>query len=224
MKLIVPALTLMIFTSGFSNNRVNTSREIMIRSQYDLLASTDVKPSFDVFYKAIKGYTHLKTSNQLTNQKYLTVIDFSLSSNQKRLWIIDMDDLTVVHHTLVSHGRNTGDEFATKFSNVPNSNMSSLGFYVTGNTYFGKHGFSLYLNGMEEGVNDNALKRAIVMHSAAYATDDFIKKAGRLGRSFGCPSIPPDQHKEIIEMIKQGSALFIYYPDQDYINMSKFLL
>jgi hypothetical protein len=225
-KFIVPFLYLIlfIFNTGFANTAINSNRKSKIIDQYHQLNFSGNKPSFEAFYKAMKGYTHLKQKNQLPNSRFLTLIDFSLSSVFERLWIIDMETMSVVHHTLVSHGRNTGDELAMNFSNVPNTYMTSLGFYITGDTYFGKHGLSLYLDGMEKGFNDNARRRTIVMHSADYATPDFIKRTGRLGRSFGCPAIPPDLHKEIIELIKGGTALFIYYPDQEYLPRSQLLL
>jgi hypothetical protein len=139
------------------------------------------------------------------------------------LWSIDLNNKKVVYESLVSHGRNSGDEFAKKFSNVNESNMSSYGFYVTGNTYMGKHGLSLYLDGVDAGFNCNARNRNVVMHSAAYANADFIKKTGRLGRSLGCPAIPEANHKEVINTLENKTCLFIYYPDSAYEKKSKLL-
>jgi len=124
----------------------------------------------------------------------------------------------------VAHGRNTGDEFASSFSNVVGSYKSSLGFYVTEHSIIGSHtGFSLMIDGVEKGFNDNAVKREIIIHAADYATESFIKKYGRLGRSFGCPVLPPDVNKQIIETIEGGSCLFIYNPNEDYICNSSLL-
>lgn len=180
----------------------------------------DEKPNFEMFDCGIKGYTALRDSKQISEKEILTLIDFSKSSNEKRLWVIDLKSKTVLHHTLVAHGRNSGDEYASKFSNIPNSNQSSLGFYVTGATYIGKHGKSLILHGVEKGINDKAQERAIVMHAADYVSEGFIKKVGRLGRSFGCPAIPTEIHKEMISTLANGTCLFIYYPDTSYLKTS----
>jgi hypothetical protein len=124
----------------------------------------------------------------------------------------------------VAHGRNTGDEFARSFSNKEGSLKSSLGFYVTENPIIGSHtGFSLMINGVEKGFNDNAERRAIIMHAADYATENFIRKYGRLGRSLGCPALPPELNKLIIETIKGGTCLFLYNPDKNYLSNSSFL-
>lgn len=195
----------------------------LIDTYYDLLEPVDIKPSYKVFYGGILGYDKLRKENKIQNQRYLTLIDFSLSSKQKRLWVIDMETLYIVHHCLVSHGKNSGAEYAVRFSNTVNSYMSSIGFFLTGATYFGKHGQSLYLEGLEEGINNNARKRAIVMHSAQYVTPDFISKNGRLGRSFGCPALPPTKSVEIINKIKDKSCLFIYYPENRYLVNSKYI-
>lgn len=194
-----------------------------IDSLYQHLSPFELKPSYKVFYGGLKGYEELISEEKLGNEKYLTLIDFSKSSKTRRLWVIDLSTMQIVHNSLVAHGKNTGDEYAVKFSNTPKSNMSSLGFYVTGATYQGKYGLSLKLDGIEQGINDNARKRAIVMHSAEYATWNFVNKYGRLGRSFGCPALPPAKSVTIIETIKDKSCLFIYYPDKEYFVKSKYL-
>lgn len=187
-----------------------------IDSLYGKLIATGTKPSYVLFSKGMSGYASLLNEGKIQNSRYLTLIDFSLSSKVRRLWVIDLNSDSVVHHSLVAHGKNTGEEYAVNFSNRPKSNMSSLGFYVTGSTYYGKHGFSLLLDGVEEGINDNARKRAIVIHPAAYATQDFSRKYGRLGRSFGCPALPPAKSEAIIDTIKDKSCLFIYHPNREY--------
>lgn len=173
-----------------------------------------------IFEMAIKGFEKLFKQGKL-NTDILSVCDFSQSSNQKRLFVIDLEKKKVLFNSFVAHGKNTGEEFASKFSNIPSSLQSSLGFYVTGNTYQGKHGLSLKLNGMEKGFNDNAESRAIVMHGANYVSENFIKEQGRLGRSFGCPSVPLELCRPIINSVKEGSCLFIYYPDNNYLSHSK---
>lgn len=190
---------------------------------FNSLETDSQKPKFEVFEKGMIGYSKLKGMGLLGGKNLLTIIDFSLSSNKKRMWVIDLKKKKILHHLLVSHGRNTGNEFATNFSNVLQSKKSSLGFYVTGKTYYGKHGLSLYLDGMEEGINDNARERSIVMHGAKYVNKNFIKKYGRLGRSYGCPAISMSKHKEVINLLKNKSCLFIYYPEAKYFKNSKLI-
>lgn len=174
------------------------------------------KPAFDVFERGMIGYLNLKADGRQINNEKLTLIDFRLSANKKRMWIIDLTQNKVLYHRLVSHGKNTGNEYAEKFSNVKNSNTSSLGFYLTGENYIGKYGLSMRLDGIEAGFNDRARDRAIVMHPAPYVSNDFIKLNGRLGRSFGCPAIAFSKHKEIIKGLANQSVLFIYYPWETY--------
>ncbi len=193
-----------------------------VQNYYDSLKSLNEKPSYELFSSGLKGYSKLNSEGHISKQRYLSLIDFTLSANERRLWVIDLKTMSVVHNSLVSHGKKSGNEFALKFSNKVNSNMSSLGFYITGNTYYGKHGYSLYLDGMENGFNDKARERAIVIHSANYATWAFIKKYGRLGRSFGCPALPPKKGKDIINTMKEGSCLFIYFPSERYLKESKY--
>jgi hypothetical protein len=186
---------------------------------YSLLASEESKPGYEVFKKALTGFFNLKAGNNI-EKNILTIIDFSISSNLNRMWIIDMNKMEVIHVSLVAHGRNSGEEFASSFSNSPSSYQSSLGFYLTGGTYSGQHGLSLCLDGVEPGINDKARERAIVMHGADYVSRDFILRYGRLGRSYGCPSIPVENHEEIIKLLSGKSCLFIYYTDDKYLSNS----
>lgn len=183
-------------------------------------ANNSSMPSLISFKNAIKGYTQLADKIE---KELLTVVDFSLASTEKRMWVMDMATNKVLFHTYVAHGRNTGGNMATKFSNKTNSFQSSLGFYVTGETYFGKNGYSLFIDGMEKGINDNARSRYVVIHGADYASTDFIKNTGRLGRSLGCPAIPREVTEDIIDTIKGKSVLFIYHPDRNYSTNSKML-
>lgn len=184
---------------------------------YKELNVTNLK--FEAFEYALKGYLKLYEKNELKNSNYLTIIDMSLSSNSDRFFLIDMQDKKVVHQSKVAHGQKTGLEFAKNFSNTINSHQTSLGFYKTAETYQGKHGLSLRLDGLEFS-NNNARSRAIVIHAADYVSENFIKNYGRLGRSYGCPSLPAKDYKVIIEKIKEGSALFIYYPSKTYLSKS----
>ncbi len=175
-------------------------------NQYDL-------PSFEGFKEALKGFYSLKEKG-IIQKDILTLVDFSLSSNVKRLWVIDMSTNTILYNSLVAHGRNTGEEFANSFSNANSSFKSSLGFYATGEIYNGKHGMSLKLDGLEKGVNNNARERGVVIHSADYVSNDFIKCNKRLGRSQGCPAIPKEALTSIVNTIKNKSCLFIYHPSR----------
>ncbi|CAA9197325.1 murein L,D-transpeptidase catalytic domain family protein [Flavobacterium collinsii] len=172
-------------------------------------------PELRTFSEALKGFYLLKERGVI-QKDILTLIDFSLSSNTKRLWVIDLATNTVLFNSLVAHGRNTGEEFASNFSNANSSFKSSLGFYATGEIYQGKHGTSLRLDGLENGVNDNARERGVVMHGADYVSESFIRNNKRLGRSQGCPAIPMEMTKEIIEIIKNKSLLYIYHPSRSF--------
>lgn len=188
--------------------------ELKVENVYNSLNSNNFSlPNIGTFSKALEGFYTLKAKGKIVKDM-ITVIDFSMSSNTKRLWIIDLTTNTVLYNSLVAHGRNTGDEFANSFSNASESNKSSLGFYATGELYQGKHGLSLKLDGLEKGLNDNARNRAVVMHGADYVCDSFIKNNHRLGRSLGCPAIPMGMTKEIVNTIKGKSCLFIYHPSR----------
>ena len=176
-------------------------------------------PSQLALASAMRGYQQL--SNGL-NKPVLTVIDFTLPSTQRRLWIIDMQAQKILLHTVVAHGRNSGLLHAEQFSNRPESYQSSLGFFKTSETYQGKHGYSLRLDGLEKGINDQARNRAIVLHGADYAKEEFLKSAGRLGRSLGCPAVPTELAPSIIQLIKNGTLLFVYGRDPDYLKTTKF--
>lgn len=176
-------------------------------------------PKLKSFKEALKGFYLLKEKG-LVQKDILTLVDFSLSSNIKRLWVIDLASNTILYNSLVAHGRNTGLEYATSFSNSNSSFKSSLGFYVTGEIYNGKHGMSLKLDGLEKGINDNARERGVVIHAANYVSNSFIKCNKRLGRSQGCPAIPEESLKEIVNTIKNKSCLFIYHPSRNFKTIS----
>lgn len=190
---------------------------------YDSLQLDTLGLSKQAFIDGLKGYDYLRSTGKLSNDNVLTIADFSLPSNEKRLFVIDMDNFQILYNTYVAHGRNSGREYANRFSNSPRSNMSSPGFYVTQNTYFGEHGFSLRLQGEEKGINDNAGRRAIVIHCADYVSEKWIQDLGYIGRSLGCPALPEKYAKPIIETIKDGSCFFIYSPNQKYLSRSHLL-
>jgi len=174
------------------------------------------KLDFKVFNRAMTGYNSLN----LSNRKVITIIDFSKPSTEERMFIIDLENRKLLLQTLVAHGKNSGWNKATEFSNTSASLKSSIGFYITGETYFGKHGYSLRLNGIEKGINDNARNRAIVVHGADYVSYSFIKKYHRLGRSWGCLAVNSKLSKKIIDLIKNGSCLFVYADVKDYHTQS----
>jgi len=204
----------------------NTSEAISANKRallYDSLQLQSFGLTKEAFIEALKGYEVLRSSGKLNNDNMLTIADFSLPSSQKRLFVIDIENLKVLYNTYVAHGRNSGKEYANRFSNAPKSNMSSLGFYITGNTYYGEHGLSLRLEGEEEGINDNAKSRAIVIHCADYVSEKMIEAFGYIGRSLGCPALPKKYSEPIIETIKDGSCFFIYSPSQRYLTRSPLL-
>ena len=175
------------------------------------------------FTLAVNGYLKLKNQGKLRNDDILTIADFSQASTQKRLYIIDIKKKKLLFNTVVAHGRNTGLLTANSFSNTAESFKSSPGFYVTAETYIGKHGMSLRLDGMERNINDNARNRAIVMHGADYTSNSFMKATGYLGRSFGCPAIPMELTNSIISTIRNGSCMFIYAADKSYLKQSSLI-
>lgn len=178
--------------------------------------------SFEALQYAYIGYQRLRNKGVLSNSSILTVCDFSQPSRKKRMYIINVDKFKVLLNTYVAHGKNSGLDYAKNFSNIPESLQSSLGFYVTKETYFGKHGLSLKLDGLEKGINDKAEERAVVIHGADYIGDQRIGSA-YMGRSFGCPAVPQVLADKVIKMIKNGSCLFIYHPSNSYLHGSRLL-
>ncbi len=180
--------------------------------------------NYEAFNKAYRGYLNLRAAGKINADKeILSVCDFSLPSTQNRLWIIDLSKKEVVFNTFVAHGQGSGEEYAAAFSNSFNSHQSSLGFYVTADTYSGEHGTSLHLVGMDEGFNDAAYDRGIVVHGADYVCQKFVNENQKLGRSWGCPAVPSRLSLPIINTIKDGTCLFIYYPDNKYLNTAYWL-
>ena len=174
---------------------------------------------FNAFESAYSGYKKLNNNNN----PLLTIIDFTLPSTDKRMYVLDISKKELLYVSHVAHGRNSGGNYATSFSNRNGSYQSSLGFYRTAETYNGGNGFSLRLDGLEKGINDEARPRAVVIHGADYCSENFIKSTGRLGRSFGCPALPQEITKPIINTIKEGSLLFIYADKPEYYSLSEIL-
>jgi hypothetical protein len=170
--------------------------------------------------------TAFKNANKRGEVKkpVLTVIDYSLPSNKQRMWVFDVRREKLLFNTYVAHGKNSGVNTAHHFSNKESSKESSLGTYITKDTYIGHKGYSLNLEGLDRGYNDNAYNRRVVVHGAWYVEPDFIKRAGRAGLSWGCPAIAQTLAKPVINTIKNGSVLFAYFPDRNFLSHSGLLV
>ena len=207
--------------------KVELNAEEMIAAKadsiYDTLHLLQAGLQEEAFELAYEGYYKLLEQGRMLKKDVLTIADFSKPSSEKRLFVIDMEEGKILFQTLVAHGRNSGLVYATQFSNKPESNKSSLGFYLTMQPYFGGKGYALKLQGLEKGINDNAYERAIVLHGSDYVTSQFANSNGYLGRSLGCPAVPTKQTKAIINSIKNGSLLFIYHPTEEYKTKSTIL-
>jgi len=188
---------------------------------YSSLQLDSLGLSFEAYHKAVTGFLNMVISGDIQNPGVLSIIDFSRPSTDKRLFVLNMYDGSLLFNTLVAHGRNSGKLLATRFSNRVNSFMSSLGFYLTGDPFIGQHGYSLQLEGIEKGWNDNASHRRIIMHPADYVSEEHIRQWGYLGRSEGCPAIPEELDRPIIDSIRGGSCLFIYSSNNKYLQGSR---
>lgn len=221
----------LFFLSGFmplNHPKLIISKSITtaageIANKYEEWQLSNIGISKQLFDYAVKGYKYLAGKKSLRNTDIISIADLSKPSTEKRLYIININTGEVLFHTLVAHGKNSGQQYATNFSNDESSFESSLGFYITADTYEGKHGYSLRLNGCENGFNNNACKRAIVVHGASYVSESFIEQNGYLGRSHGCPAVPAQLSKKIIDIIKNGSCLFVYSPSKKYLSRSAIL-
>lgn len=234
MMMLVGLLVVMSFgfnkpglNSGNRETGISSVKEVnpvnALLSLYDSLDLGSLGLSQKAFDYAVSGYEKLLTEGKIKKENVLSILDFSLSSDKKRLFVIDLSSGELIYHTYVAHGRNSGTKMATRFSNQPNSFQSSLGFYITGDVYQGKHGMSLRLEGEENGINDKAMERGIVMHSAEYVAESLIAKQGYIGRSQGCPALPGDIYQDVIKTIRDGSCLFVYSPDKFYAAHSVLL-
>ncbi len=195
----------------------------MAMAVYDEMGLADSGLSEQAFEYAWIGYYKLIKKGVLHSTSILSICDFSQSSSQKRMYIIDVENKKLLFKTFVAHGENSGKEFANSFSNVENSSKSSLGFYVTGETYYGSNGLSLRIDGLDKGFNDHAKRRNIVIHGAPYLSQYILNKYGMMGTTFGCPAIPDEMTTRIIPVIKNGTCFFIYYPSKKYLDQSTVL-
>ena len=177
----------------------------------------------DVLELALGAASCAVNSGAVERPRTLTVIDYSKPSSQKRLWVYDLTTRELLYEELVAHGQGSGANLATEFSNQPDSHQTSLGLFVTDETYVGRNGYSLRLDGLDKGVNDRARERAIVMHGAPYVSPAFVKANGRLGRSHGCPAVSDAVARDLIDRVKGGGLVFAYHPDAGFLKTSKYL-
>jgi len=230
MKKIIPSslfIILIIILTGVKNERALSKEKTSSKNGSIFELYQDIQGnefSFESFEDAYSGYTILDKERLLENDTILTIIDYSRPSNEERLFIIDMKNCRVQAKSLVAHGQATGEILPERFSNNPHSHQSCLGFFITDEVYLGKNGYSLKLKGIEKNINDNAEKRSIVFHGADYVSYNYLNEYGRLGRSFGCPALPPDKNRTIIDLIKNKSCVFIYYPANDYLTKSTLII
>jgi hypothetical protein len=203
-------------------HRIPIEDSIYHKYVVDLYDSTHLDStglSMTVFEKAVTGYYNLKITGKVSNEKsIISIADFDQLSSTKRLWIIDLDKHALLLNTWVAHGLYSGDDRATHFSNTNESNQSSVGFFVTGEVYNGKHGRSLKLDGMDDGINDHARARSIVIHGASYVSQGTINTLGRLGRSQGCPAVPQELANDVINTIEGKTILFINTSEESYTS------
>jgi len=230
LRMTFPALMLSLITfypsfeEGKNESHFSTENENRDIAAIELLYQCLSEPALPLaaLKSSIEVYQRLEEEGQIINDRVITIIDFTKPSNLERLFVIDLVKGEVIFKSLVAHGEKSGENYATSFSNNLESHQSSLGYYLTGKSYVGRHGYSLLLDGLEKGINDNARNRAVVIHGAAYVSQRYIKSNGRLGRSFGCPALPEETASEIIDKIQEKSLLFIYSIDRNYCRNSSF--
>jgi hypothetical protein len=225
---VISFLTVAVLASGVFAAAETTSEEAIANAN-----ATFARESFEgaslgtiddeVLGLALNAASCAVRTGAASNPKTLTVIDYSRPSTQERLWVIDLTTRELLYEELVAHGQGTGGLTANMFSNEPETHRTSLGLFKTDDTYVGKNGYSLRLDGLDKGINDRARERAIVMHGAPYVSDAFVRANGRLGRSWGCPAIRNDIAKEMIDRVKGGGLVFAYYPDAKLLKSSKYL-
>lgn len=218
-------LKFFLFVQLFTICNVNTTVAYSDSTSFDVQqlykeCNLEKVLSFDVFSLAMSG---LEKINDVPNKKIITIIDFTKPSTKERFFVIDLENKKLLYRSLVAHGKNSGGNMATRFSNTPRSLKSCLGFFLTAETYSGKYGYSLKIDGLEPDINDNARKRSIVIHGADFVSYEVARDCGMLGRSYGCPALPVRRSREIIDKLSKGSCLFIYGNDPQYLKNSKIL-
>lgn len=234
-KIFFPAITLSAvltllitntayaFSLPFFQSKSDSSDTSQPAEKTFSLSGWSSKPRAQVLALAMRSYQNALNRGIDINKPILTIIDYSLPSTAKRLWVIDLRSKHVLYNTLVAHGENSGDTYARRFSNQFGSLESSLGVFLTGDTYMGHRGYTLRIKGLDSGFNTNAEARHIVIHGAWYVSDMLAKMRGTIGRSWGCPALDPKVAIPVINTIKDGSLLFVYYPDSTWLHKSKFI-
>ena len=236
MNRIAPGFLASLFVAGFAPGsaepvpivrateaRVHSLRAARLGTAIDVAKVADSGVSPEVLKLALSATSCAAASGAINAPPTLTVIDYSRPSAEPRLWVFDLVTGDLLFKELVAHGRNTGDNFATRFSNAVDSRQTSLGLFVTDAPYVGTNGYSLRLDGLDVGFNDRARDRAIVMHGAPYVDSHLAATQGRIGRSWGCPALRPAIATRVIDRIRGGSVIFSYYPDQEWLRESRFL-
>jgi hypothetical protein len=217
--LAVITFLLLMFTNNVVAILDNIKTEYVAK---DIASKTsDLKPN--VLKLAINAFNKAKKIGIKINRPIITIIDYTLASTQKRLWVIDIDNRQILHTSLVAHGKHSGENYAKYFSNTTGSLQTSIGVFLTENTYIGKEGYSLRIQGLESGFNDKAKSRAIVMHGANYVSGKTANSLGRVGRSWGCPAVERQLAKPIINTIKDGTIIFSFYTDKNWLKNSQFI-
>jgi hypothetical protein len=218
MNTLLTLIALAVLANNITTNTVTSARSAFdLNAEVQHLSSKAPQLNKKVLKLALAAYQKASVKGAV-KKPVLTVIDYSLPSSKQRMWIFDVNRERLLYNTYVAHGQNSGMTTPHHFSNQPSSKATSLGTFVTRNTYMGSNGYSLNLDGLEKGFNDNAYNRRVVIHGAWYVEPDFIKKTGRAGRSWGCPSIAQTIAKPVINMIKGGSVVFAYFPDRNYLS------
>ena len=220
---LMAATTLKKFPASVTLSNTSLKFEAEVSNLYCEINLEEAGLRREVFAYAYKGYLKLLDEHKINKTNIITICDFSQSSRNRRLYVVDLETRKILVNTYVAHGRRSGGEYAKTFSNKWSSHKSSLGFYVTEMTYTGKHGYAMKLHGLEKGFNDKADRRNIVIHGSKYVGEGFLKSNKFNGRSFGCPAIPKADVEEVIEDMKGGSCFFIYHPTKKYLTESKIL-
>lgn len=236
MGLLAVALVAGVFASGFTTAASDAAfvagnpgggregREVRSVFSLEAWAGSAVGRINPAVLRLALGASQCATvSGVVKNPATLTIIDYSKASVEPRMWVLDLRSRALLYEELVSHGQGSGANMATRFSNTPDSHQTSIGLFVTDQSYVGRNGYSLRLDGLDAGFNDRARERAIVMHGAPYVNADITKSLGRLGRSHGCPAVRSAVARELIDRVKGGSLVFAYYPDAEWLRSSKFL-
>ena len=219
---LVSAFSILLSNLSFAaNDAVNGSEESVFKT---IFSQTHHEINPDVLHLALRAFFKAQDSG-VDKKPILTVIDYSLPSTKKRMWVFDLISQKILFNTIVAHGKNSGSNYAaTKFSNADGSLESSIGVFLTENTYIGHDGYTLKIKGLEPGFNENADRRHIVIHGAWYVSQDLVDRGGIIGRSWGCPALDKKLAQPIIDTIKGGSVVFAYYPDKNWLASSRFIV